>query len=115
MGVSLLLPPHPAQNDGSDMECQSRASRRASAGRNWPSPSFFVRGERPLVASMGTLEEGTPRWVKAGLRRGKGFEAKKGAGARGGEEGQESPRSWDRRWCEAGMGREGPVPLCRSV
>lgn len=69
MGVSLLLPPHPAQNDGSDMECQSRASRRAVAGRNWTSPSFFVQGELPLVASMGTLEGGTLRWVKAGLRK----------------------------------------------
>lgn len=67
MGVSLLLPPHPAQDDSSDMECQSRASLGAGAGRNWPSPYLFVQGERPLVVSMETLEGGTPRWVKAGL------------------------------------------------
>lgn len=113
--MSLLLPPHPAQNDGSDMECQSRTSRRAGAGRNWPSPSFFVQGALPLVASMGTLEEGTPRWVKAGLRRGKGFEAGKGAGAGGGEDGQESPGSRDRGDGRQAWGGRGPVPLCRSV
>lgn len=82
--MSLLLPPHPAQDDSPDMKCQSRASHRAGAGRNWSSPSLFVQSEHPLVASMGTLEGGTPRWVKAGLsqagqrvRRGRGLVARK--------------------------------------
>jgi hypothetical protein len=112
VGVSLLLPPHPAQDDSSDMECQSRASLGAGAGRNWPSPSLFVQGKRPLVASMGTLEGGTTRWVKAGLsqagqgvRRGRGLVARRkqeleeGRGARKAKElGQEVVRqAWGGR------------------
>lgn len=94
------------------------------AGGNWPSPSLSVQGERPLVVSVGTLEEGHPdgsrlagdrqakeerRGIQAreGARAGEGQRGKKGQGAGAGRVRQ----AWGRRYPFAGQS-ERSVGCC---